>query len=602
MDTRLTEILEHLNALKQQVATLREENTRLRARENLRPLHRDLYHRLFHTTSDAIILFDEHGCVGEWNDGATLLTGLDRATVMGVPRWELLSRLTPAEHKTAHTDSVLRRAANTLLASLTHDPDLHSAALTLYHEIERPDGTHRSFSEHLVPITHDGQTVIVSISRDLTDRDQHNEAYRRLVDNALHILAIVQWEQLVFINATAAAITGYDPATLQSMSLGTLLDIIHADDRAVVAQHIHAAQTGNEATAITYRLHHRDGTVRWMQGMIVPGWYRGQPAVQMTCMDITERRTAELALRAGEAAFRAMFEQSRAVKLLIDPQTGAIVDANHAATIFYGYPYERLLQMRISDINTLTKEQVHIEMERAQNEQRSYFLFQHCLASGRVCDVEVYSQPLEIGGRTLLFSIVHDVTRYRTTERVLQATNKLLHEQVIRDPLTTLYNRRYLDETLPHELQRARRHHLPVAVLMFDIDYFKRFNDTYGHDAGDALLRAVGTFLRTHTHGDDIVCRYGGEEFIIVLPGIGEQHIMQRAEELRLGIEQLRVTHAGQPLATVTISIGAALYPDHAHTADGLIKCADTALYAAKAAGRNCVVLASPPHTTGLPC
>lgn len=601
-DERLTDILDQLTVLKQQVATLRADNARLRARANLSPLGGDVYSRLFHATCDAIIFFDEHGYVIEWSDGATLLTGLDRADVIGVPRWELLSRLTPAEHKTAHAHTQLRRDTHALLTSLTHPTHHASTPQPLYHEIERPDGTRRSVSERLVPLTHEGKTVIASVSRDMTDRDQNEEAYRRLVDNALHILTIIQWGQIVFINAAATTLTGYAPDELHSMPISTLLISIHTDDRATLAHHITTAQTSNHTAEVTYRLHRRDGAVRWMQGMIVPGWYRGQPAVQMTCMDITERRTAEHALRASEAAFRAMFEQSRAVKLLIDPQSGAIVDANYAATVFYGYPRDTLLQMQISDINTLPSEQVHIEMERAHTEQRSYFLFQHRLASGTICDVEVYSHPLDIGGRTLLFSIIHDVTRYRTTERLLRATNELLHEQVVRDPLTTLYNRRYLDETLPHELQRARRHNLPVAVLMFDIDYFKRFNDTYGHDAGDTLLRAAGTFLRDHTRGDDIVCRYGGEEFILVLPGISEQHIVQRAEELRFGIEQLRVTHNGQPLATVTISIGAAVYPSHALTADALIKCADTALYAAKAAGRNRVVLASSPHTTGLTC
>jgi diguanylate cyclase (GGDEF)-like protein len=179
--------------------------------------------------------------------------------------------------------------------------------------------------------------------------------------------------------------------------------------------------------------------------------------------------------------------------------------------------------------------------------------------------------------------IALDITPRKEMEQVLK-------EQVIRDPLTGLYNRRYLDETLPRELQRADRHNQSVGVIMLDLDHFKRFNDTYGHDAGDKLLRIVGQFLQKNTRGDDVACRYGGEEFILVLPGASHETTWQRAEEIRVGIQQLVVRIHDWPLEAITASLGVAIFPDHHNTADGIIKAADQALYNVKRNGRNRVI------------
>ncbi len=167
-----------------------------------------------------------------------------------------------------------------------------------------------------------------------------------------------------------------------------------------------------------------------------------------------------------------------------------------------------------------------------------------------------------------------------------------LQQQAIRDALTGLYNRRYLDATLPRELQRAERYEHPIAVVMLDIDHFKRFNDTYGHDAGDTLLREVGSFLQAHTRGEDLACRYGGEEFTLVLPGASLEATLLRTETIRAAIQRLAVEHQGQPLARVTASLGVAVFPQHGTSADMLIRAADQALYQAKRTGRDRVVVA----------
>ena len=165
-----------------------------------------------------------------------------------------------------------------------------------------------------------------------------------------------------------------------------------------------------------------------------------------------------------------------------------------------------------------------------------------------------------------------------------------LRQQSIRDVLTGLYNRRYMEESLTRELHRAQRENASVGVLMFDIDHFKDFNDVYGHDGGDAMLHELGSFLLKSTRGEDIVCRYGGEEFVAVFPNATLENAAKRADELRRGIKELAVFHLGMPLRKCTISMGVASFPEHGRTSEEIIKAADNALYRAKNEGRDRVV------------
>ncbi|HKX17041.1 MAG TPA: diguanylate cyclase [bacterium] len=167
-----------------------------------------------------------------------------------------------------------------------------------------------------------------------------------------------------------------------------------------------------------------------------------------------------------------------------------------------------------------------------------------------------------------------------------------LRTQSIRDPLTGLYNRRFMEDAFERELSRAGRGHHPVGCAMFDLDHFKRFNDTYGHQAGDTLLRELGRLLRSLTRHNDIVCRYGGEEFVWILPEASRDEILRRAEQFKTAVEKLTVTHLGRGLGTVTVSLGISMFPEHGETVEALLRLADLALYTAKAGGRNRIEMA----------
>lgn len=167
-----------------------------------------------------------------------------------------------------------------------------------------------------------------------------------------------------------------------------------------------------------------------------------------------------------------------------------------------------------------------------------------------------------------------------------------LRTQSIRDPLTNLYNRRYMEESLEREISRCSRTGQSVALLLLDIDHFKKFNDTYGHQGGDALLRNLGDFLLQRTRGQDVACRYGGEEFAIILSGTDAEKANQRAQILREDLKRMMVQHAGQLVGNITMSIGIAVAPDHGATASELVRAADVSLYRAKADGRDRIVVA----------
>jgi diguanylate cyclase (GGDEF)-like protein len=162
-----------------------------------------------------------------------------------------------------------------------------------------------------------------------------------------------------------------------------------------------------------------------------------------------------------------------------------------------------------------------------------------------------------------------------------------LRNQSICDPLTGLFNRRYMEESLEREFSRANRSKTSVAIIMMDIDHFKKFNDTFGHQAGDALLRTLGEQLKRGTRGQDIACRYGGEEFVLVLTDSSLSGAMQRAEILRNQVKQLSVEYAGQLLGAVSVSMGVALFPDHGTKLSDVLRASDQALYAAKREGRD---------------
>ena len=173
----------------------------------------------------------------------------------------------------------------------------------------------------------------------------------------------------------------------------------------------------------------------------------------------------------------------------------------------------------------------------------------------------------------------------------VRKTESTLRRQALRDPLTGLFNRRFFDAGLEQEIMRSRRSGNPASLLILDIDYFKKYNDEYGHEAGDAVLRAIGQLLQTQVRGGDVACRFGGEEFVILMPNAPLESAKERGKQILEAIRGLEVPHQGHLLPSVTASLGVAEFPTHGNDADGILEAADNALYIAKRTGRDRMVV-----------
>lgn len=219
---------------------------------------------------------------------------------------------------------------------------------------------------------------------------------------------------------------------------------------------------------------------------------------------------------------------------------------------------------------------------------------------GRTVDVKI--SPLKDRSRVLLgwVMIVSDISDLKEIEFDLQKTNnrlqkrleeinglqERLRDQAIHDSLTGVFNRRYLEETLPQELAQAAREEYPLSVIMLDVDCFKEINDQYGHKMGDEVIAAVGKLLKEETRQGDCVSRYGGDEFVVIMPGMSQDHAFQRAEFWRIGLKAMVFQRDGQ-LIPVTVSIGVVTFPMNGRTSDELLDAVDMAMYRAKQDGRD---------------
>jgi len=180
-----------------------------------------------------------------------------------------------------------------------------------------------------------------------------------------------------------------------------------------------------------------------------------------------------------------------------------------------------------------------------------------------------------------------DMEQIDRQHQLLKISEADFREASVRDPLTGLFNRRYLEETLKREIKRAEREAYSLGIIMIDIDHFKQVNDTHGHAAGDAFLKEFGKMLKDQIRQYDVVCRYGGEEFVLMMPGISLDFAIKRAESLLDKTKALRILYNENVLESVTISLGVAVFPEHGSTGEEVLRSADEALYLAKKAGRN---------------
>ncbi len=296
-----------------------------------------------------------------------------------------------------------------------------------------------------------------------------------------------------------------------------------------------------------------------------------------------------LSLRGSELRYRRLFETAQDGILILNAYTGAISDVNPFLIDMLGYSREEFVEKKLWEVGAFHDIEASQEAFEAL-QQNKYIRYEDLplkAKDGHLVQVEFVSNVYMVGDEKVIQCNIRDITDRKQAQEALIVSQARLLEQSLRDYLTGLYNRRYLEETLERELNRAIRKQLSIGIIMLDVDDFKRFNDTYGHAAGDLILQEVGSLLLKHVRGGDIASRYGGDEFIIVLPDASREVTRQRAELLCSDAQHFHVQFQGHPLGKVTISLGVATFPDNGFTSTAILKAVDDALYRAKHAGRG---------------
>ncbi|HMD88681.1 MAG TPA: sensor domain-containing diguanylate cyclase [Anaerolineaceae bacterium] len=296
----------------------------------------------------------------------------------------------------------------------------------------------------------------------------------------------------------------------------------------------------------------------------------------------------------SELRYRRLFETAQDGILILDAETGAITDVNPFLVNMLGYSRQEFVKKKLWEVGAFKDVEASKEAFQAlqKNEYIRYENLPLKAKDGRLVQVEFVSNVYLVGNEKVIQCNIRDITERAQAQEALRKSEALLREKSVRDHLTGLYNRRYMEETLERELLRAKRKHISLGIIMLDVDDFKRFNDSYGHATGDVILHELGHLILEHVRGEDIPCRYGGDEFIIILPDVSKDVIHERAELIRQNVHHFNIHFEEQILGSITLSLGVAVFPEHGSSSAALLKAVDNALYRAKRGGRDSVVVA----------
>lgn len=487
---------------------------------------------------------------------------------------------------------------------------------------------------------HESQTALAG-SSDRLERvldSLPGMAYRCRVDEV---------RTLTYVSGGSFELCGYTPDELLETHRGQFLELISPDERELVLSLISSADAENRKIDLLYTIRTRSGQEKavWEKGELIFDDSGHPIELEGFINDISGLRQIELALADANSELRSIIQRlelrNREMSLLNDlgenlqlaeteseilghvVNYGRLLFPDHAGTLLltshdesdtptassWGETAGRVQQLEASECELLS-----LNLKRNDKVQH---ICRSCEARGatpfkpffcvplqtkdgplgtlRVGEPDGFpeSEPGEIDAkRNLVTAVAEEVALAISNVRLRQK----LRIEAIRDPLTGLYNRRFMELSLSRELARASRADRSFAVMMLDLDHFKAYNDSFGHGAGDDLLRLLGKELKANLRSEDIICRYGGEEFFIMLPDISLEDCLRRAESIRQTVEGFSQRPALNLRRDVTVSVGIAVYPESGETVEALLAASDEALYAAKNGGRNQVRLYEASH------
>jgi diguanylate cyclase (GGDEF)-like protein/PAS domain S-box-containing protein len=268
-------------------------------------------------------------------------------------------------------------------------------------------------------------------------------------------------------------------------------------------------------------------------------------------------------LKDSDLRYRRLFDAAQDGILILDAATGVITDVNPFLINMLGYSREEFVEKKIWQVCAFKDIEAGQRAFEAllMNETIRYEDLPLKAKDGKLVQVELVRNVYRVGEEKVIQCNIRDITERKKAQAVLVKSEALLNEQSIRDPLTGLFNRSYMEETLERELLRALSKHHSLGIIMLEVDDFKQFNDTCGHVAGDAILRELGILLLEHIRGEDVACRYGGDEFIIILPETSRLATRERVKQIREYAKQLHPQLDGKTLDAITLSLGIAIFP-----------------------------------------
>jgi diguanylate cyclase (GGDEF)-like protein/PAS domain S-box-containing protein len=541
------------------------------------------------------IILDQRGTIIEFNRAAQMTCDLSAATLGTTP--DLLSKPW-ADLFQLHPEASFK---GEVIIDLQNSPRHYN--LTISPIQDRQNQTHgRLF------LLHDITESKLAEQARAESEARYQQLIRLLPDGIItHLDGKIQ-----FVNSAAIELIG---ATSAGELIGkNFLDLVHPDSHELVFQRMQKSLKDKTVNPLVNEKFLRlDGKTIDVEVVSRTIKIDGSTTFLAVFRDITERKNANERLQQLSRAV----EQSPA-SIVITNTDGIIEYVNPRFTQVTGYTSEEVLGKNPRILSTdQTPRGTHRDLWSKITVGREWQgEFVNRKKNGELYyESAIISPILDANGVTTHYlAVKEDITeRKRAEDELHQANQKLqfqleaiqllqaeLREQAIRDPLTGLYNRRYLNETLERELARATRENYPISFIMNDIDRFKIINDTFGHPVGDIFLQHLAAELTSHARVGDIICRYGGEEFLVILPGVSTNIAHQIAERSRKSFQELRVEHGGFEIRA-TLSSGIAAFPEHATKSMDLIALADQAMYQAKSDGRNRVVISQIENLSNVP-
>ncbi|MFZ5822551.1 MAG: sensor domain-containing diguanylate cyclase [Chloroflexota bacterium] len=463
-----------------------------------------------------------------------------------------------------------------------------------------------------------GEDCIFGISKDLTAEQESQQRFERLFRNnpALMALSTIPDRRFFDVNNAFLAVTGYTRNEVLGKTSAELGLSVQPEQHQAAAQQL---LSDGQISHVDMQIRCKDGTIRdglfW--GEIIHS--QGRDYFLTVMIDITERKQAERALRESEEKFRAIIDQSTDSITLVNSQ-GRIVEWNRQQEQASGIPRSQAVGKAIWEVMTWMLEtdprnQGRLITAVAQLQAAAQCgeltamsgteEVQYHLPDGSTRHSELHYFPVKTGAQTFLANTSRDITERKRYETELQNANlqlqsqleeikqlqKSLRDQATRDPLTGLYNRRYMEEMLKQECTRAQRKQAPLSVVILDLDRLKQINDTYGHvEGGDQALQTLAETLKKVCRAGDTLCRYGGDEFLVILYDTPARIAYKRATQWQGALNGIRLFSGSKELE-ITFSAGIAEFPLHGSDEEELTIHADRALYHAKKGGRDNIVL-----------